>query len=69
MTILSITTENTDEYVRNYVTYRELRGVEIEILDCMGFLRHFLHLLYRPESNFLCEYQSFVSAQPDNEVS
>ncbi len=65
-----ITTEDIDEDVRDYMKglYRELGGVEIAILDCIGFLRHFLHLFHRLRNDFLDEYQELVLAQPDNDV-
>jgi DNA adenine methylase len=41
-----VTTESVTDDVREYARskYDETGGVEIAILDCIGFLRHFLHL-------------------------
>ena len=38
------------------------------ILDCIGFLRHFLHLFHRIRLQFLDAYQELVLAEPDNIV-
>ena len=43
------------EYARS--KYDETGGVEIAILDCIGFLRHFLHLFHRLRKDFLDQYQ------------
>lgn len=66
-----ITTESIDETVRQYATkqYRELGGVEIAILDCIGFLRHFLHLFHRLRGEFLDAYQELVLSQPESGVN
>ncbi len=44
-----ITTETIDEDVKYYTTnlYEKTGGIEIVVLDCLGFLRHFLHLFHR----------------------
>lgn len=68
---LFITTEAIDLEVKNYATglYEETGGVEIAILDCIGFLRHFLHLFHRLRLDFLETYQELVLAEPDSAVS
>lgn len=68
---LFITTDKIDRDVLEYATglYEELGGVEIAILDCMGFLFHFLHLFHRLRTEFLDEYQRLVLAEPDSAVS
>ena len=48
---------------------RSLTGVEIAVLDCIGFIRHFLYLFYRIRMNFLNEYQKLVLSEPDSAVS
>jgi DNA adenine methylase len=55
------------EYAANQ--YKELGGVEIAILDCIGFLRHFLHLFHRLRTDFLDAYQELVLSQPESGVN
>lgn len=66
-----VTTAPIDPAVREYASqqYRELGGVEIAILDCVGFLRHFLHLFYRLRTSFLDEYQELVLLEPESAVN
>lgn len=66
-----ITTAPIDAAVREYAgqQYRELGGVEIAVLDCIGFLRHFLHLFHRLRTDFLDAYQELVLAQPESGVN
>jgi predicted nucleic acid-binding protein len=66
-----VTTAPIDPAVREYANqqYRELGGVEIAVLDCIGFLRHFLHLFYRLRASFLDEYQELVLSQPESAVN
>jgi len=66
-----ITTEPIDEEVAAYASsfYRGLGGVEVAILDCVSFLRHFLHLFHRHRSDFLDAYQALLLAEPDSAVS
>jgi DNA adenine methylase len=68
---LFITTEAVAEDVREYATskYDETGGVEIAILDCIGFLRHFLHLFHRLRKDFLDHYQAMVLHEADSAVS
>jgi hypothetical protein len=49
--------------------YRDLGGVEIAILNCIGFLRHFLHLFHRIRLDFLDAYQELVINEPESAVS
>lgn len=44
-------------------------GVEIAVLDCIGFVRHYLHFFHRYRTTFLDIYQSLVLAEPDSSVS
>jgi DNA adenine methylase len=46
-----------------------LHRVEIVVLDCVGFLRHFLHLFHRLRTDFLDAYQELLLAEPDSAVS
>jgi hypothetical protein len=62
-----ITTEPVADEVREYARtkYDETGGVEIAILDCVGFLRHFLHLFHRLRKDSLDQYQALVLKEPD----
>ena len=66
-----ITTDVVDEPVREYAAsiYTSSSGIEVAILDCIGFLRHFLHLFHRLRTNFLDAYQDLVLAEPDSAIS
>jgi len=66
-----ITTAPIDAAVREHAAqqYRELGGVEIAVLDCIGFLRHFLHLFHRLRTDFLDAYQELVLSQPESGVN
>jgi len=68
---LFVTTNVIDPIVAEYAMtfYEKLDGTEIAILDCIGFLRHFLHLFYRIRSDYLNAYQSLVLDEPDSAVS
>jgi len=68
---LFVTTERIDPQVREYAAnqYKELGGIEIAILDCIGFLRHFLHLFHRLRTDFLDAYPELVLAQPESGVN
>jgi DNA adenine methylase len=66
-----ITSEPVADDIREYARskYDETGGVEIAILDCIGFLRHFLHLFHRLRKDFLDQYQTLVLREPDSAVS
>jgi hypothetical protein len=66
-----ITTDNIDEGVRSYAAeaYVQTHGTEIAVLDCLGFLRHFLHLFHRLRISYLDTYQTLVLGEPDSAVS
>lgn len=66
-----ITTDTIDFDVREYATkmYQETGGVEIAILDCIGFIRHFLHLFPRLRTDFLNNYQKLVIDEPESAVN
>jgi len=66
-----ITTEPIDPIVAEYAAsfYEKTDGTEIVILDCIGFLRHFLHLFHRLRTEYLNAYQRHVVAEPDSAVS
>jgi len=66
-----ITTDIIEESVKEYAAncYERTGGIEVVVLDCIGFLRHFLHLFHRLRSQFLEAYQRLVLTEPDSAVS
>jgi hypothetical protein len=65
-----ITTDIIEDEVQQYAkNIYDKAGVEVAILDCIGFIRHFLHFFHRYRTNFLDIYQSIVLAEPDSSVS
>ena len=54
------------EYAAGF--YEKTGGVEIVVLDCIGFLRHFLHLFHRRRTAFVEAYQQLVLDQPESSV-
>ncbi len=68
---LFITTDVIDPIVAEYAAtfYEKTDGTEIAILDCIGFLRHFLHLFHRIRVDYLNAYQALVLKEPDSAVS
>ena len=66
-----ITAEPVTDEIREYgrSKYDETAGVEIVILDCIGFLRHFLPLSRRLRKDFLDQYQVLVLHEPISAVS
>lgn len=68
---LFVTTDKIDPDVSEYAAkfYEETGGIEIAILDCIGFLRHFLHLFHRVRVDYLNAYQKLVLDEPNSAVS
>ncbi|AHI25805.1 DNA methyltransferase [Komagataeibacter xylinus] len=68
---LFVTTDVIDPVVAAYAAtfYEKTDGIEIAILDCIGFLRHFLHLFHRIRADYLAAYQALVLNEPDSAVS
>lgn len=68
---LFVTTDVIEPIASRYAAtfYEKTDGTEIAILDCIGFLRHFLHLFHRIRSDYLTAYQSLVLSEPDSAVS
>ncbi len=66
-----ITTETITQAVKDYAAslYDQTGGIEIVVLDCIGFLRHFLHLFHRLRMDFLDTYQELLLDEPDSAVS
>jgi DNA adenine methylase len=64
-----ITTDVIDEEVRELASslYTKV-GVEYAILDCISFLRHFLHLFHRIRMQFLNAYQQLLLGEPESGV-
>ena len=65
-----VTTEPIDADVVGYarLMYETMGGVEVVVLDCIGFLRHFLHLFHRSRMDFIDVYQGLVIAEPESAV-
>ena len=65
-----ITTDPIDREVDEFAKslYREM-GTEVVVLDCIGFLRHFLHFFHRRRIQFLDNYQELVLKEPASSVS
>ncbi len=65
-----ITTEVIDKDVEEYATglYDKTGGIEFVILDCIGFIRHFLHLFHRLRVRFLETYQELILEEPVSAV-
>lgn len=68
---LFVTTDRIDPDVAEYAAsfYENTGGTEIAILDCLGFLRHFLHLFHRMRIDYLNIYQAMVLDEPDSAVN
>jgi hypothetical protein len=66
-----ITTDVITQEVQTYAAqvYGKSGGTEMVVLDCIGFLRHFLHLFHRRRGVFMDAYQSLLLAEPDSAVS
>jgi DNA adenine methylase len=65
-----ITTDTIELEVVEYAKgLYEKTGIEFAILDCIGFIRHFLHFFHRQKNTFLNIYQSMVLAEPTSAVS
>ncbi|HZO88923.1 MAG TPA: hypothetical protein VFB38_11350 [Chthonomonadaceae bacterium] len=65
-----ITTEMIDPQVQEYAAnlYEQTGGIEVVVLDCIGFLRHFLHFFHRLRGRYVEAYQALVLAQPESAV-
>ncbi len=65
-----ITTDIITDEVKDYAAsiYDRTGGIEVVVLDCIGFLRHFLHLFHRLRMRFLDTYQELVLAEPESAV-
>lgn len=65
-----VTTDPIEEDVQEYAKalYEKTGGIEFIILDCINFLRHFLHLFHRLRIQFLDEYQKLILGEPESAV-
>lgn len=65
-----IATEFIEQNIKDYAAkqYVHTGGIEIVVLDCLGFLRHFLHLFYRLRTDFLDTYESLVLQESPSAV-
>ncbi len=68
---LFVTTDVIDDEIRKFADslYEQTGGTEVAVLDCLGFLRHFLHLFHRSRTAFLNGYQELVLNEPESAVS
>ncbi len=65
-----ITTDIVEDEIRQYAKgVYDKAGIEIAVLDCIGFVTHFLHFFHRCRTSFLDIYQSLVLTEPDSSVS
>jgi DNA adenine methylase len=65
-----ITTDIIEIEVAEYAkSLYEKTGIEFAVLDCIGFIRHFLHFFHRQRNIFLSIYQSMILAEPTSAVS
>ncbi|MBV8362299.1 MAG: DNA methyltransferase, partial [Deltaproteobacteria bacterium] len=66
-----ITTDFIDQGIRDHAAslYEVTGGLEMVVLDCIGFLRHFLHLFHRIRIEFLDAYQALVLNEPESAVN
>lgn len=65
-----ITTDIVEIEVIEYAkSLYEKTGIEFAVLDCIGFIRHYLHFFHRHRNAFLNIYQSMVIAEHTSSVS
>jgi len=65
-----ITTETIEKDVEDFAkSIYDISGVEIAILDCIGFIKHFLHFFHRRRTIFLEKYQELVLSAPNSSVN
>ncbi|MEQ8674547.1 MAG: restriction endonuclease, SacI family [Aggregatilineales bacterium] len=66
-----ITTEHIEESVLIYASsiYETTRQIEVSVLDCIEFIRYFLHIFYRLRMDYLEAYQTLVLSEASSAVS
>jgi hypothetical protein len=64
-----ITTDLIEAEVAEYAkSMFEKTGIEIVVLGCLGFIRHYLHFFHRHRFQFLNIYQKLVLDEPNSSV-
>jgi DNA adenine methylase len=65
-----ITTEPIGENIREYASswYEKIGGKEIVVLECISFVRHFLHFFSRHRERFLERYEELLLSEADSSV-
>jgi len=65
-----IVTEPVDKEIVEYAEslYEKTYGIEFAILDCIGFLEHFLYLFYRLRTPYINAYQKILLDEPESSV-
>ena len=64
-----VTTDIIESEVTEYAkSIYDQVGVEIIILDCLGFAKHFLHFFHRRRAKFIDIYQEIVLNEPNSSV-
>ena len=65
-----ITTEPIEIAVNDYAkSLYVTTGTEIAILDCISFVRHFLHFFHRQRTLYIDCYQRLLLAEPSSAIS
>ncbi|MEL6461382.1 MAG: restriction endonuclease, SacI family [Cyanobacteria bacterium J06621_15] len=66
-----ITTDIIEISVQEYAAeiYEQTGGIEVVILDCISFIRHFVHLFHRLRMDFIEAYQQLVLNESESAVS
>lgn len=57
---------NVEEYAKSL--YEKTGGTEFVLMDCVQFIKHFLHFFHRIRIQFLDEYQALLLIEPDSAV-
>jgi len=65
-----ITNVDVEKEIQDYAkSLYSKSGVEFAILDCIGFVRHYLHFFHRHRAIFLDKYHELIFSEPDSSVS
>lgn len=65
-----ITTDTIDPQVQDYaISVYNQTGIEFVVLDCISFIRYFLHLFHRLRLEFLEQYQTLLLNEPESAVN
>ena len=66
-----ITTDLIGQEVKDYAAsiYEKTGGIEMVVLDCISFLRYFLHLFHRLRVPYVESYQKLLLDEPESAVS